>query len=75
MARRPQVDVNCIKKTEQGEPPRDAIDDGPLPSCGELVDNGSEEDEVNEIPVQRMKRWVQRKGDRHTKSRKPKEKG
>ena len=63
MLPRPQVDVNCIQESKQGEAPRDAIDDDPLPNCGELVDNGSEKKEVNESPVRRMKGWRRRKGE------------
>ena len=48
---RPEVDVNQVENTKQGEAPCNTIDNDPLPSCGELVDDGAEKEEVNEGPV------------------------
>lgn len=62
VVRRPEVDVNCVQDAEHSEPPRDPVDDDPLPSCGELVDNGSKKEQVNEGPIQRMKGGDKKKG-------------
>ena len=51
MVFRPEVDVNQVENTKQGEAPCNTIDNDPLPSCGELVDDGAEKEEVNEGPV------------------------
>ena len=39
----PEVDVNGVKDTEEGEPPRDALNDSVVTILSELVDDGSEE--------------------------------
>ena len=47
---RPQVHVDRVEDGEEGEAPRDAVDDDALAGGEELVDDGAEEEEVDEGP-------------------------
>ncbi len=70
----PDVNVNGIEDTEERETPRDSIDDDLLASGEELVDDGSQEKEMNEGP--KDERAMNKKsvdpGKRCTRSKKPK---
>lgn len=46
----PEVDVDGVQDGEEGEAPGDAVDDDLLSAIEELVDDGSEEEEVNKRP-------------------------
>jgi len=47
----PEVDVDGIENAEKRKPPRNAIDDGLFACWEELVDDGAEEENVDERPV------------------------
>lgn len=47
----PDVDVDGVEDGEQREAPRDAVDDGSFALREELVDDGSEEKEVDDRPA------------------------
>lgn len=49
--RNPKVNVDCIQNTEERESPRDTLDDDVVSSLLELVDDGTEEEEVNDRPI------------------------
>ena len=49
----PEVDVDGVQDGEEGKTPGDAVDDDLLSAIEELVDDGSEEQEVNERPRSR----------------------
>ncbi len=48
----PHVHVDGVEDGEEGKTPADAVDDDLLAAVEELVDDGSEEQEVNEGPVE-----------------------
>jgi hypothetical protein len=47
----PEIDVDGIEDAKKREPPGNAIDDGLLAVWEELVDDGAEEEGVDERPV------------------------
>jgi hypothetical protein len=47
----PQVYVNSIEDTEQGETPGNVVNDDSLSKREELEDDGAQEQEVDEGPV------------------------
>ena len=47
----PEVDVDGVEDAEEGKPPADAVNDDLLAALKELVDDGAEEQEVDEGPV------------------------
>jgi hypothetical protein len=49
---RPEVDVDGIQDSEQRESPRDTVDDDALAMGEELIDDGAEEENVNDGPGQ-----------------------
>lgn len=51
MAGGPQAHVDDIEHSEQGETPRDAVNDGAVAGFGELVDDGAEEEDVYDGPA------------------------
>jgi len=58
MVVRPDVDVDGVEDGQQGEPPGDAVDDDALAGGEELVDDISEEKDVDDGPnVERIRRW------------------
>jgi len=50
VATRPDVDVNGVEDDEEGEAPVDAVNDNLLAGFEELVDDGTEEEEVDNGP-------------------------
>jgi len=54
MARSPQVHIDSIENTEEREAPRDPINNDTLSSRKELVDDGTEEKQMNERPSGRL---------------------
>ena len=48
----PEVDVDGVEDAEEGKAPADAVNDGLLAALEERVDDGAEEQEVDEGPVQ-----------------------
>lgn len=48
----PEVDVDGVEDGEEGEAPRDAVNDDGLARGEELVDDRSEEEEVDYRPAQ-----------------------
>jgi len=50
VAMRPDVDVDGVEEEKEGEAPVDAVDDDLLAALEELVDDGSEEQEVDDRP-------------------------
>lgn len=48
--RRPEIDVHSVENGQEGEPPRDALNDSAVSILGELVNDGSEQQEVNDSP-------------------------
>ena len=47
----PEVDVDGVEDAEESKPPADAVNDDLLAALKELVDDGAEEQEVDEGPV------------------------
>ena len=47
----PEVYVHSVENSEQGETPRDTVNDGAVAVLGELVDDGTEEQNVNNSPM------------------------
>ena len=47
---RPEGNIDGIQGSEQGETPGDALNDRAVPIFGELVDDGSEEKQVDDRP-------------------------
>lgn len=47
---RPHVDVDGVQDGEEGEAPGDAVNDDLLAAVEELVNHGSEEEQVDEGP-------------------------
>ena len=50
MMRDPEVQVNRVQNTEEREPPRDAFNNGVVAILGELVDDRSEQQKVDNRP-------------------------
>ena len=48
----PEVDVDGVEDAEEGKAPADAVNDDLLAALEERVDDGAEEQEVEEGPVQ-----------------------
>ena len=46
----PDIDIDRVEDSEEGEPPANAINDDFLAAFKELVDDGAEEKEVDERP-------------------------
>ena len=55
MVRGPQVHVDGVKDREEREAPGDALDDAAVTILGELVDDGAEEEQVDQRPVGRLR--------------------
>lgn len=50
MAGRPEVYVNGVENTEKRQAPRNTVDDDLLSGGGELVDDGSEQQQMDQRP-------------------------
>lgn len=50
VAMRPNVDVDRVEDSEEGEAPANTVDNDRLAVGGELIKDGAEEEEVNEGP-------------------------
>ncbi len=59
----PHVHVDGIEDGEEGKAPADAVDDDLLAAVKELVDDCSEEQEVNEGPVETWSGGASRRND------------
>lgn len=46
----PERDICRVQHSKEREPPRDAVNDHLLPSIEELIDDGSEKQEMDEGP-------------------------
>lgn len=53
VVRSPQVDIHCVENGQQGEAPRDALNDGAVTVLRELVQDSTEEEEMNDRPDQK----------------------
>ena len=47
----PDVDIDCVQHAKEGETPADAVNDDLLATLEELVDDGSEQEEMDEGPA------------------------
>ena len=47
----PEAHVDGVEDSEQGETPRDTVDDGAVTRLSELVDDGAEEQDMNDSPA------------------------
>lgn len=52
----PQVDVDCVENTEEGKTPGNAVDDDAFAFGEELVDDGAEEEQVDQRPEKCVRR-------------------
>ena len=51
----PEVDVDGVQDSKEGESPGDTVDDGLLAIGEELVDDRAEEEQVDQRPVGRLR--------------------